>query len=73
LRHRPHAHLHAAFPVAQRSSIILMDVLGYSLDEIGRVTDQSTPAIKASLHRGRARLPNRAGAGRRAGASSRGA
>jgi RNA polymerase sigma-70 factor (ECF subfamily) len=43
-------------PVAQRSSIILMDVLGYSLDEIGRVTEQSIPAIKASLHRGRARL-----------------
>jgi RNA polymerase sigma-70 factor (ECF subfamily) len=33
-----------------------MDVLGYSLDEIGRVTEQSIPAIKASLHRGRARL-----------------
>jgi RNA polymerase sigma-70 factor (ECF subfamily) len=43
-------------PVAQRSSIILMDVLGYSLDEIGRVTEQSIAAIKASLHRGRARL-----------------
>jgi RNA polymerase sigma-70 factor (ECF subfamily) len=43
-------------PAAQRSSIILMDVLGYSLDEIGRVTAQSIPAIKASLHRGRARL-----------------
>ena len=43
-------------PVAQRSSIILLDVLGYSLDEIGRVTEQSIPAIKASLHRGRARL-----------------
>ena len=43
-------------PVAQRSSIILMDVLGYSLDEIGGVTALSVPAIKASLHRGRARL-----------------
>jgi RNA polymerase sigma-70 factor (ECF subfamily) len=43
-------------PVAQRSSIILMDVLGYSLDEIGGVTALSIPAIKASLHRGRARL-----------------
>ncbi|HLL28238.1 MAG TPA: RNA polymerase sigma factor [Xanthobacteraceae bacterium] len=43
-------------PVAQRSSVILMDVLGYSLDEIGRVTDASIPAIKAALHRGRARL-----------------
>src|SRR6266851_2826233 len=40
-------------PVAQRSSVILMDVLGYSLDEIGRVMDSSIPAIKAALHRGR--------------------
>jgi len=43
-------------PAAQRSSIILMDVLGYSLDEIGGVTALSIPAIKASLHRGRERL-----------------
>ena len=43
-------------PVAQRCSIILMDVLGYSLDEIGGVTGTSIPAIKAALHRGRARL-----------------
>ncbi len=42
--------------VPQRSSIILMDVLGYSLEEIGDVTGGSMPAIKASLHRGRARL-----------------
>ncbi len=43
-------------PVAQRSSVILMDVLGYSLDEIGGVMDSSIPAVKATLHRGRARL-----------------
>jgi RNA polymerase sigma-70 factor, ECF subfamily len=43
-------------PVAQRSTVILMDVLGYSLDEIGEVTDTSIPAVKAALHRGRARL-----------------
>jgi RNA polymerase sigma-70 factor (ECF subfamily) len=43
-------------PAAQRSSVILMDVLGYSLDEIGRVMDSSVPAVKAALHRGRARL-----------------
>src|SRR4029077_16262075 len=43
-------------PVAQRSSVILMDVLGYSLDEIGGVMDTSIPAVKAALHRGRARL-----------------
>src|SRR5215468_11160498 len=43
-------------PVAQRSSVILMDVLGYSLEEIGAVMETSIPAIKATLHRGRARL-----------------
>src|SRR5713226_8266190 len=43
-------------PVAQRSSVILMDVLGYSLEEIGGVMDISIPAIKAALHRGRERL-----------------
>jgi RNA polymerase sigma-70 factor, ECF subfamily len=43
-------------PVAQRSSVILMDVLGYSLEEISAVMDTSIPAIKAALHRGRARL-----------------
>ena len=43
-------------PVAQRSSVILMDVLGYSIEEIGAVMDSSIPAVKAALHRGRARL-----------------
>jgi RNA polymerase sigma-70 factor (ECF subfamily) len=43
-------------PVAQRSSVILMDVLGYSLEEIRAVIDGSIPAVKAALHRGRARL-----------------
>jgi RNA polymerase sigma-70 factor, ECF subfamily len=43
-------------PVAQRSSVILMDVLGYSLKEIGSVTGMTMPSVKASLHRGRMRL-----------------
>jgi RNA polymerase sigma-70 factor (ECF subfamily) len=43
-------------PVAQRSSVVLMDVLGYSLQEIGAVLDSTIPAVKAALHRGRARL-----------------
>ncbi|HEY3919209.1 MAG TPA: sigma-70 family RNA polymerase sigma factor [Stellaceae bacterium] len=43
-------------PLAQRSSVILMDVLGYSLDEIAGVTAATVPSIKAALHRGRARL-----------------
>jgi RNA polymerase sigma-70 factor (ECF subfamily) len=43
-------------PVAQRSSVILMDVLGCSLQEICEVMDFSLPAVKAALHRGRAQL-----------------
>jgi RNA polymerase sigma-70 factor (ECF subfamily) len=43
-------------PAAQRSSVILMDVLGYSLEEIGGVMGSTIPAVKAALHRGRARL-----------------
>jgi RNA polymerase sigma-70 factor, ECF subfamily len=43
-------------PVAQRSSVILMDVLGYSLQEIGEVMGSSLAAVKAALHRGRRRL-----------------
>jgi RNA polymerase sigma-70 factor (ECF subfamily) len=43
-------------PVAQRSSVILMDVLGYSLQEIGDVLDTSIASVKAALHRGRGRL-----------------
>ena len=43
-------------PVAQRSSVILMDVLGCSLQEICAVMECSLPAAKAALHRGRAQL-----------------
>src|ERR671931_1750918 len=39
-------------PVTQRSCVILMDVLGYSLEEIGTVTGTSVPAVKAALSRG---------------------
>ncbi len=41
---------------AQRSSVILKDVLGHSLEEIGSLLELSLPAVKAALHRGRARL-----------------
>ena len=43
-------------PVTQRSCVILMDVLGYSLQEISKVTGTSLPAVKAALNRGRRRL-----------------
>jgi RNA polymerase sigma-70 factor, ECF subfamily len=44
-------------PVSQRSSVILKDVLGYSIEEIVGVLDDATVAsVKATLHRGRERL-----------------
>jgi RNA polymerase sigma-70 factor (ECF subfamily) len=43
-------------PVAQRSSVILADVLGCSLREVCDVMDHSLPAVKAALNRGRTRL-----------------
>jgi RNA polymerase sigma-70 factor (ECF subfamily) len=43
-------------PAAQRSSVILSDVLGHSLQEIGEIVENSVPAVKAALQRGRARL-----------------
>jgi RNA polymerase sigma-70 factor, ECF subfamily len=49
-----HTFMH--LPVGQRSSVILMDVLGYSLQEICAITTGSLPAVKAALHRGRVRL-----------------
>jgi RNA polymerase sigma-70 factor, ECF subfamily len=49
-------HTFMRLPVAQRSCVILMDVLGYSLQEISNVIDGSIPAVKAALNRGRARL-----------------
>ncbi len=43
-------------PVGQRSSVILMDVLGHTIEEVAAIIDSTIPAVKASLHRGRARL-----------------
>ncbi|MFC4275836.1 sigma-70 family RNA polymerase sigma factor [Achromobacter aloeverae] len=43
-------------PVAQRGCTALVDVLGHSLKEAEAITGMTIPAIKAALHRGRARL-----------------
>jgi RNA polymerase sigma-70 factor, ECF subfamily len=43
-------------PASQRSSVILSDVLGYSLQEICEFVGGSVPSIKAALQRGRVRL-----------------
>ena len=47
---------------AQRSCVILKDVLGCSLEEIGALLQLTLPAVKAALHRGRLRLRELAGA-----------
>ena len=65
----PEEHLAAAsslrtlvrLPIVQRGAVILKDVLGYSIEEIGGIIAASVPAVKAALHRGRARLRELAG------------
>jgi len=49
-------------PVAQRSSLVLMDVLGHSLLETAAILSVSVPAVKAALHRARTRLKDLADA-----------
>ena len=43
-------------PIAQRGCTILMDVFGYSLQEVADITGLSVPAVKAALRRGRTRI-----------------
>lgn len=43
-------------PPAQRASVILVDVIGYSLEEVANILETTIPAVKAALHRGRERL-----------------
>src|SRR5262249_6476588 len=43
-------------PVPQRSSVILADVLGHSAEEVAAILGSTVSAVKASLHRARARL-----------------
>ncbi|QCP54862.1 sigma-70 family RNA polymerase sigma factor [Trinickia violacea] len=40
----------------QRSTVVLADVLGYSLDETADILGVSLAAVKSALHRGRVRL-----------------
>jgi RNA polymerase sigma-70 factor (ECF subfamily) len=43
-------------PVIQRSTVVLLDVLEYSLAEAVEILGSTLPAVKAALHRGRVRL-----------------
>jgi RNA polymerase sigma-70 factor (ECF subfamily) len=51
-----------ALPTVPRSCVILMDVLGYSLSDLTAMLHLTLPAVKAALHRGRARLREAAAA-----------
>jgi RNA polymerase sigma-70 factor (ECF subfamily) len=48
-------------PPSQRASVILVDVIGYSLEEVADILETTVPAVKATLHRGRERLQGFAG------------
>jgi RNA polymerase sigma factor (sigma-70 family) len=43
-------------PVAQRSAVILKDVLGHSLEDTAATMNTTVPAVKAALFRGRGKL-----------------
>ena len=47
-------------PAAQRACVVLGDVLGHSLAETADIAGLSVAAVKAALHRGRARMRDRA-------------
>jgi RNA polymerase sigma-70 factor, ECF subfamily len=50
-------HTFMQLPVSQRSTVILKDVLGYSVEEIAAILGEaSIAAVKSTLHRGRVRL-----------------
>jgi RNA polymerase sigma-70 factor (ECF subfamily) len=49
-------------PAAQRSTVVLIDVLGHSLAETAEILEFSLPAVKAALHRARVRLKELAAA-----------
>lgn len=43
-------------PSRERASVVLRDVLGYSLEETAEITASNTGAVKAAIHRARAKL-----------------
>jgi len=43
-------------PPKERASVLLKDVLGYSLAEVAEIAETTVGGVKAALHRGRAKL-----------------
>jgi RNA polymerase sigma-70 factor (ECF subfamily) len=56
LARRAFTRLVLALPPRERTAVILKEVLDHSLDDIAGVLDTSVGAVKAALHRGRAKL-----------------
>jgi RNA polymerase sigma-70 factor (ECF subfamily) len=52
----------AALPPRERASVVLKDVLGYSLPEIAEILETTVGGVKAALHRGREKLASFSGA-----------
>ena len=50
------ATLVSELPPMERASVLLKDVLGYSLAEVAEIADSTVGGVKAALHRGRAKL-----------------
>jgi RNA polymerase sigma-70 factor (ECF subfamily) len=51
-------------PPKERASVVLKDVLGYSLEETAEITSSNVGAVKAALHRARQKLERSATLGR---------
>ena len=49
-------HLVISLPPMERACVLLKDVLDHSLEEIAELVDSTVGAVKAALHRGRAKI-----------------
>jgi RNA polymerase sigma-70 factor (ECF subfamily) len=56
LAERALVNLVVRLPPRERASVVLKDVLEYTLEETAEMTDSSVGSVKAALHRGRAKL-----------------
>jgi RNA polymerase sigma-70 factor (ECF subfamily) len=56
LAHRALTGIVLRLPVRERACVVLKDVLDHSLEEVAEMTGSTVGAVKAALHRGRAKL-----------------
>jgi RNA polymerase sigma-70 factor, ECF subfamily len=64
LAHRTLSAIFSELPPKERASVVLKDVLGYSLEETAEITSSNVGAVKAALHRARQKLERAAAIGR---------